>query len=141
MQWVLVAQAEVTAHHVPDDGLDERQGTIELLATSPITDLQIVLEDVRHKPIADRVQRETQGNDELETFQSELTAIVRIDNLGSSGLDGVRIPVVLTGPVQTLVRDKAVRDTGTFQTEIVAMSLTGNVGGIPIQISESPNQQ
>jgi hypothetical protein len=43
-----------------------------------------------------------------------------------------------TGPVQTLVRDKAGNTTGTFQTEIVSMSLSGDVGGIPIIIGESP---
>jgi hypothetical protein len=48
--------------------------------------------------------------------------------------------VVLTGPVQVVVRGKGAQATGSWQTEILSMDLSGDVGGIPIQIRESPVQ-
>ena len=51
---------------------------------------------------------------------------------------GGPVPIVLTGPVQTRVFGKIGNTTGTFDTEIVAMSLTGSVGGVSIHIRESP---
>ncbi len=48
-------------------------------------------------------------------------------------------PVVLTGPVTTVVRGKGGATTGSWDTEILSMNLTGDVGGIPIEIRESPS--
>ncbi len=70
------------------------------------------------------------GPDEIENFDSTLTAMV---DAGGPSL------VTLTGPVTTIVYGKIGNTTGTFDTEIIAMSLTGDVGGIPIQIRESPS--
>ena len=48
------------------------------------------------------------------------------------------LPCVLDGPMVMDVGLKADSTTGTFATEIVSMSLSGNVGGLPITIRESP---
>ena len=47
-------------------------------------------------------------------------------------------PVVLTGPVTTVVRGKGGATTGSWQTEILSMDLSGDVGGVSIDIRESP---
>lgn len=47
-------------------------------------------------------------------------------------------PLVLTGPVEIRTLRKGSDTTGQFDTEMVSMSLTGDVGGIPIEIRESP---
>ena len=115
----------------PDDGVYRSPQDVHAEFHGP--DLDVVLQDVAHRRFAN-VQVERSGPDEIETFDSTLTAVA---NIGSSGLDGVR-EVVLTGPVQTIVRDRAGEATGSWDTEIVSMSLTGNIGGIPIEIRESP---
>jgi hypothetical protein len=47
----------------------------------------------------------------------------------------------LAGPVQILTQNGGnSSQTGTFQTEIISMSLTGDVGGVSIDIRESPNR-
>ncbi len=78
------------------------------------------------------VVREDDGNgNEIETFDSKLEAQVDIG--------GGPMPITLTGPVQTVVYGKIGNETGTFDTEIIAMSLTGDAGGIPVEIRESPS--
>ena len=51
----------------------------------------------------------------------------------------VHSTVVLTGPVTTLVRGKGGATTGSWDTEILSMSLSGDVGGVSIEIRESPS--
>ena len=48
-------------------------------------------------------------------------------------------PVILQGPVTTVVRGKGGATTGSWDTEILSMDLSGDVGGIPIEIRESPS--
>ena len=106
-------------------------------------DLEIVLQNVRHRALAFPMPiRAMVGNDEIETFESTLRG-VGIVTMPSMGLDGVSVPVALTGPVETRVADRLGHDTGTFQTEIVSMELSGEVpvpGGGPmlLAIRESP---
>lgn len=47
----------------------------------------------------------------------------------------------LTGPVKfgMIIPDEIFDTTGTFATEILSMNLSGEVGGIPIEIRESPS--
>lgn len=68
------------------------------------------------------------GPDERQDFDSVLTGDV-------SGN-----PFTLTGPVQVIVTDKVGHTTGQFNTEIVAMSLTGDIGGQPVILRESPTE-
>jgi len=95
----------------------------------------VILRDPRHWGFAN-VRRDEVGPDEVETFDSILSGIVDVPGMGISGLK-----VTLTGPVTTRVFDKVGQDTGTFDTEIVSMSLTGGIGGMQVEIRENPNQQ
>ena len=69
------------------------------------------------------------GDDEHQDFNSVLTG----DAIGLG-------PFTLTGPVTTVVTDRLLSTTGTFATEIVSMSLTGNIGGQPVELRESPTE-
>jgi hypothetical protein len=69
--------------------------------------------------------------DETENFDSILEGTFDI----GSGPEAV----VLTGPVTTVVRGKGEATTGSWDTEIVSMSLSGDVGGVSIEIRESPS--
>ena len=73
------------------------------------------------------------GGDEDETFNSSLYGLIDVP---SSGIYGVG--AVISGPVSVLVKNYTSGQTGTFQTEIVSMSLSGNIGGIAVAIRESP---
>jgi hypothetical protein len=68
--------------------------------------------------------------DETETFDSTVEGT--FDD-GSGPL-----PVTLTGPVETVARGKGGATTGSWDTEIVSMSLSGDVGGVSLEIRESP---
>ena len=77
------------------------------------------------------VVREAVGNDELETFDSVWESLFY--------LGGSSHPLeTLTGPVQTLTTGRLLSTTGVFPTEMVSMSLSGDVGGIPVMLRESP---
>jgi hypothetical protein len=71
--------------------------------------------------------------DESETFDSTVEGTFD-DGSGPQ-------PVVLTGPVKTVVRGKGGATTGSWDTEIVSMSLSGDVGGVSIEIRESPKKK
>ena len=45
--------------------------------------------------------------------------------------------VTLTGPVEVVVRNKGSSQTGSWQTEILSMDLSGNVGGVSLELRES----
>ncbi len=47
-------------------------------------------------------------------------------------------PLLLNGVMEVIARDKVGNTTGTFDTEIVSMSLTGLAGSNPIVLRESP---
>jgi len=101
-------------------------------------DLAIILKNIRHRPFADPPPQITfVGEDEIESFDSSLTATAVVTSI-ELGLVAVEFPVELTGPVTTLASGKRGNTTGTFQTEMVSMSLTGDLGGLPIEIRESP---
>jgi hypothetical protein len=78
-----------------------------------------------------QVSTDPGSGDETEEFDSTVEGIVDV----GAGPQ----PVVLTGPVETLVRRKGGATTGSWDTEILSMNLTGDVGGIPIEIRESPS--
>ena len=56
---------------------------------------------------------------------------------GTVNVGGGPQTVVLTGPVTTVVRGKGGATTGSWDTEILSMSLSGDVGGVSIEIRES----
>ena len=77
------------------------------------------------------------GPDELEKFESTLTGLVEVTLGNGTVISG--LPVILQGAVEVLSQGKAGNTTGTFQTEILSMSLSGDLNGTPIQIRESPD--
>ena len=90
----------------------------------------IILDDPIHRPFVGTTIREAIGSDELETFDSLFTAVEIGQGLGD---------VSLTGPVQVITHNRALSTTGTFATEIVSMSLSGNTPMGLIMIREAPN--
>ena len=70
------------------------------------------------------------GADELEFFNSTVTGNVSING-------GPQSPVMLTGSVETEVFGKTGNTTGTFQTEMLQLNLTGGA----IRVRESPTLQ
>ena len=94
---------------------------------------ETILSDISHSRFFNP-QREDVGPDEIETFDSTVTGVADIDGFGI-------MPIVLTGPVQVQVFGKAGQTTGTFDTEIIAMSLSGSVGGMPVVIREIDGQE
>lgn len=79
------------------------------------------------------IVRAALGSDEKETFDSVLHALVDVPAMGAFDM-----PVTVSGPVEVIVRGYSSGQTGTFQTEIVSMSLTGDVGGTPVELRQSP---
>jgi len=127
----------------PTDGVYRTPQQVHAIYQS--SDLQIVLQDLWHRAFADPspVIR-TVGVDEIEDFQSLLTGTAIVTS-ASLGLNQVPVAVELSGPVQTIVFGKAGQTTGSFQTEILSMSLTGDAvlpGGqlLPLAIRESLSQ-
>ena len=125
---------------LPPDG--EYQTVADVHAKYTGAALEIVLQDIAHRPIVGTIVRTPIGNDEQEDFNSVLTGVATVDDDGPGPNPPVPgIPVMLTGPVTTLVTDRLLSTTGLFDTEIVSMDLSGNVGGIPVTIQEAQAEQ
>lgn len=85
----------------------------------------LVMQTIRHFGFADIV-RNAVGPDELETFQSTVE--------GQMTTPHATFLLTLHGPVQTIVHGKIGNTTGTFDTEMLSMSLSG----FGLMIRESP---
>jgi hypothetical protein len=118
----------------PTDGVYRSPSQVWAQYNGP--DLQIVLKDVRLRPLADPPPVvTTAGADEVENFQMMATGTMIITMGGSPGDP---VPVEWTGPAETRVLGKAGQTTGSFQAEIVSMSLSGEVPGLgTIEMRES----
>ena len=100
--------------------------------------LETVLLDSSHHSFLNPVITPLAGGDELEEFDSTLSGTVRATlPFGGSTLTA-NFPYQLQGPVQVVTSGKTGNITGTFQTEMIAMDLIGNVQGFEIRIRESP---
>jgi hypothetical protein len=90
--------------------------------------------DPRHSCF-ENVSTSTDGvtGDETEDFDSVVEGTVDV-GFGPE-------PVVLAGPVTVVTVRKGGATTGSWDTEIVSMSLSGDVGGVSIEIRESPIRQ
>ena len=97
--------------------------------------LQIILNRALHRPIA-LENRQNNGPDEIETFMSTLDGTGDIIQGGNP--IAVGIPVSASGLVQTVVFGKVGNVTGTFDTEMLSMSLSGVTPLGPFMIRESP---
>jgi hypothetical protein len=91
----------------------------------------VILRNPVHRAFTN-VQRVSGTLYEMETFDSLLDGEVSIDGGGSW------MSVTMSGPVTTMVNNYVSGQLGTFQTEILGMSLSANVGGMPVMIRESP---
>jgi cysteine-rich repeat protein len=98
--------------------------------------VEAILHDVSHSRFLN-VVRTPLGPDELEDFDSTLEALVDVNLTAGGWL--YDIPVSLSGPVSVLTQNKTGNTTGTFDTEIIAMSLTGDIAGMPVIVRESPS--
>lgn len=91
----------------------------------------VLLEDVQVFDFMN-VVRVPVGSDEEQTFDSTLTALVTYQGAAL----GLRR---LMGPITVLLHDYVSGDTGTFDTEIVSMDLTGQVDQFQVSVQESPS--
>jgi hypothetical protein len=93
-------------------------GTIDLL-------------NIQHTNFTNRSQTPS-GPNELENFMSSLFGSVSIG--GSAPM-----PFELDGPVQVEAFGKTGNLTGTFNTQILSMNMTGSVGGHTVVIRQDPS--
>ena len=121
----------------PTDGVYRSPAQVHAVYEGP--GLQVVLQDIRHRPLSDPPPEVTvAGADEVEVFDSLVagTAIVML-----RGVPVDPVSVKMRGPVKTVVYGKADQTTGSFQAEIVAMELTGEIPGIgSILMREDPDR-
>ena len=96
--------------------------------------IEAIMHDVSHSRFLNVVITPI-GPDELEDFDSTVEALVDINTAGGWLYD---IPISLSGPVSVLTHNKVGNTTGTFQTEMIAMSLSGDMAGMPVTVRESP---
>ena len=95
--------------------------------------LYVGVTDFTWKPLAATTVRMADGLDEREDFDSTFTAMVDI------GVGPMSVSV--DGPVTVIVLNKVGNTTGTFDAEIVSMSLSGDVPGAgTVMLRESPNR-
>jgi hypothetical protein len=123
---------------LPPEGVYLSPDDVHAMYSGP--DLEIVLSAIQHQPFAGAVRQPGPGpTDETELFESSLSGEGACEGLmcGALGIPP-GFPVDMNGPVQTVVFDRLTSLTGTFQTEIVSMSLTGTGG---IMLRESPTLQ
>jgi hypothetical protein len=92
----------------------------------------VILNDPFHHAFTG-IYRIASGPDEIETFNSVVDALVDVPSMGMFG-----VPVTLTGPVTTAVRNYTSGQLGTFNVEMLSMSLSGNLLGTPVMVRESP---
>ena len=92
--------------------------------------LEVVLSRLEHQPFAGQ---STDGPDgERHHFESEARGDVNVNGFGDQ-------PFVAGGPVDTVAYGRCPTcDTGTFDTEMLSMSLTGNSPYGQFMIRESP---
>jgi hypothetical protein len=95
--------------------------------------LSIVLTGVEHKPQAGTINITTTGANEFESFNSILTGLFSVNGSPAS-------PFQLTGPVETEVFGKVGMTTGTFNTQMLSLDLSGVIAGHSVQIELNPAQ-
>jgi hypothetical protein len=92
--------------------------------------LDVILSQVIHSGFTN-IQVSTSGPNEIETFNSTLTGMASIN--GSPN-----IPFTLTGPVSVTAFGKAGMTTGTFNTQMTSMDMTGTVAGHSVEVVIDP---
>ena len=80
------------------------------------------------RPLVSTAVRSDDGTDEQVVFEAIFEGVETALGIGT---------VSMTGPVTIVAREKAGETTGTFDTEIVSMSLAGGTVSQPILVRES----
>ncbi len=95
--------------------------------------LAIVMSEVSHQPFANsaKYQDDTTTGTETETFDSQATGLVSINS-------SPNVPFTLSGPVSVDCFGKVGNVTGTFNTQMLSMDLTGTVLGNSVEIMLDP---
>ena len=120
----------------PTDGIYRTAADVHAKFSGP--GLQLVLREIQHRPLAEPAPTRTNdGTNETELFQSTLG--------GTAIFNGQSTPIILNGPVQTIVLGKGpTQTTGSWDTEMLSMDLTGTVstplGAFSIQVREDPDR-
>jgi hypothetical protein len=101
--------------------------------------LNIVLSNVKHQPFRGTVKNKNTSvgghNAVIESFQTRLIGDVSVN--GSTPM-----PFTLMGPAMILISGPNgynVGDTGTFNTQMTSLNLSGSVGGHSVDIQIDPN--
>ena len=99
--------------------------------------LQVVLSQLSHEPFntgpgSVKYTDNTTTGTETDTFNSQATGMVSVNGSPDT-------PFTLTGPVSVDVANKVGNVTGTFNTQMTSMDLTGNILGYPVEIALDPN--
>jgi hypothetical protein len=92
--------------------------------------LLAVLSKVQHGGFTD-IHVMTQGPNELENFQSQVTGLASVNGSPNT-------PFTLNGPVSVEAFGKAGMVSGTFDTQMLSLALTGTIMGIPVEIRVDP---
>ncbi len=136
----------------PDGGTYvHKDGTPVLFTTD---DLRMVLQDPVLAPDAATTGRNTVGPDVTYTFDATLVGTLGTTIVNFPGVGEVSLApqiVVLEGPIEMIVLGQAGQSTGTWDTEILSMDLSGTVPvpelvqfgapqAVPVQMLESTGQ-
>ena len=129
--FVAPCQADLITNNpnLPPDGVYLSPDQVHAMYTGGA--LTIVLTAVQHQPFANETQRQAVGPNEIETFPSSMAGLVSVNNSPA-------VPASGMGPVQTMVLGKVGNVTGTFDTEMLSMSIAGTSPFGPFMIRESP---
>ena len=116
--------------NLPPDGVYLCRKTCTPCTRAPV--LTIVLKAAQHKPFSAPGQlHPNPDGSETEDFESSLDGLVDIPAFGVTNQ-----PIHLQGPVTVQTANKVGNTIGTFQTEMLAMTLTGTLGGFTFTIRE-----
>lgn len=105
--------------------------------------LVTTLDNPLFRPNQATVQRQFVGNDEIDTFNVDLTGGARI--IQAEGMvfnPPIPLEVAVAGPMRTRTADRLGNTTGTFAAELLEMTMSGTVitpiGNADVVIRESP---
>lgn len=120
--------------NLPPDGVYLTPDQVHAMYTGGA--LSIVLQAVQHVPFASQSSRHgvPGTNNEIEDFPSLVQGMVSVNGSPLQPASG-------TGPVTTLVINKIGNTTGTFDTEMLQLSISGTSPFGPFMIRESPTKQ
>ncbi len=135
---IATAQADLVTNdpNLPPAGVYLTPADVHATYGSDPAALQVILDRIEHRPSTEGVTRYIDGEDEQEFFGSSMHGVGRL----IMGGDTTPMTVDMNGPVCTQVLGKIGHTTGTFDTEMLSLNLTGSTPFGPLMIRESPTQ-